>query len=408
MYTNTFVPPVGGLSIEKITRDGVGRFGYTVAPGGGGGSRHEVATTEHAGVPVAATPSLVHLSPGDYTITEHSPSSKLGRWKTVSVTCDGAKQTPGKPVHVTVKSGQTSTCAYVNVFIPAGAISLAKITNGATGSVNFLIAGHAGIQVQQYHQHAKTAHQGVPAIAHPDTSTDSTTHLPLGLYVITEQPTAGENPRNWNIDSVKCNGRVVPFYRGVTVVSLTPAHPRLHCVYTDRFHANPIPPPPPPAPPPSPPGPPPPNPVVPAYASADLSVTKQALSTVVLKGDPVTYRLTVHNNGPDSAAHVVLADQPRGDATIIYVHPSTGQCHIGKLIICRLGNLDSGATASIMLRLIPDTTNKKFVNRAAVGSATADPKRANNLSDATIKILVPPSPPVACGSRFNPVAHAAC
>lgn len=59
-------------------------------------------------------------------------------------------------------------------------------------------------------------------------------------------------------------------------------------------------------------------------------------------------------------------------------------------------------------RPLPETTNKNFVNRVVVGSATADPKRANNVSSATIKILVPPSPPVACGSRFNPAAHAAC
>ena len=404
---------MGGLSIQKITRDGVGRFGYTVAASGGGPPREEVATTQHAGVPVAAIPSLAHLSPGDYTITEHSPTSRLGRWKTVRVNCDGTDETPGQPVRVTVTSGHTTTCAYANVFIPAGAISLAKITTGATGSVNFLIAGHTGIQVAQYHQHANTVRESVPAFAHPDASADSTAHLPLGLYVITEQPTAGENPRNWNVDSVTCNAQVVPFYRGVIAVRLTPAHPRLHCVYTDRFHANPTPPPPPvpppsPPAPPSPPGPPAPNPAVPAYATADLSVTKQALTPVVVKGDPVTYRLTVHNNGPDSAAHVVLADQPRGDAKIVSVHPSTGQCHIGKLIICRPGNINSGATVSIIVRLIPDTTNNDFVNRVAVGSATADPNPANNASHATVKILVPPSPPVACGSRFNPVAHAAC
>ena len=41
----------------------------------------------------------------------------------------------------------------------------------------------------------------------------------------------------------------------------------------------------------------------------------------------------------------------------------------------------------------PETTNKNFVNRVVVGSATADPKRANNVSSATIKILVRPRPP---------------
>jgi hypothetical protein len=104
----------------------------------------------------------------------------------------------------------------------------------------------------------------------------------------------------------------------------------------------------------------------------------------------------------------VLADQPRGNAKIISVQPSTGQCQVGKLIVCRLGNLDAGDTDSITVRLTPETTSKDFVNRVAVGSATADPKRTNNLSHATIRIIVPPKHPVACGSSLTPVAHAAC
>jgi hypothetical protein len=350
---------------------------------------------------------LAHLSPGHYTITEHSPSSGAGRWTTVRVTCDGAKQSPGKPVHVTVSSSQTTTCVFVNVFIPAGAISLAKITTGSTGSVNFLVGGPAR-QIQQYHQNAQTTKQRLPASAHPNSSADSTAHLPLGLYVITEQPTAGENPRNWSVDSVKCNGQLVPFFRGAIAIRLTAAHPRLRCVYTNRFHAKPTPPPPPPPVPPSPPGPPPPNPPVPAYPTTDLSVTKHALQSAVAKGDPVTYVITVHNNGPDAASHVVLADQPRGKAKIISVRPSSGQCTIGKLVVCRLGDINAGSTVSIRVKLIPETNGTQFVNRAVVGGATAEATITNNLSHATIKVLHPPTSPVACGSRFDPVAYAAC
>lgn len=407
VYTNTYQAPRGGLTIEKITRGGVGQFAYTVAPNGGGASRHAVATTEDEGVPAAATPSLAHLNPGKYTITEHSPSSKLGRWKTVKVTCDGAKKTPGEPVNVTVSSSQTTTCVFVNVFIPAGMLSLAKITNGSTGSVNFLIGGRSGLQVEQYHQHAKTTREGVPANAHPDASTDSTAQLPLGRYLITEQATPGENPRNWNLDSVKCNGQVVPFYRGTVVVKLTAAHPRLRCVFTDRFHSEPAPPPPPPTPP-TPPGPPPPNPVVPAYSSTDLTLTKQALAPVVAQGQVATFRIRVHNNGPDDAGHVVVADQPVGKAKIVAVHPSAGKCTIGKLIVCRLGTIKAGATVTITVEMIPETTATEFVNRAAVGGTTAEATVTNNVSHTTIRIVHPPSRPIGCSSRLDPVAHAAC
>jgi hypothetical protein len=407
VYTNTYQPPPGGLTIEKITRGGVGQFGYTVAPSGGGASRQVQARTHAAGVPATATPSLAHLSPGKYTITEHPPSSKTGRWTTVSVTCDGTKKSPGKPVHVTVSSNQTSTCVFVNAFIPSGALSLAKITNGSTGSVNFLIGGRTGLTRKQYHQRATTTRQGVAANAHPDTSADSTAHVPLGLYVITEQATPGENPRNWTLESVTCNGQVVPFSRGVAFVTLTPAHPRLRCVYTDRFHSQPAPPPPPPTPP-IPPGPPPPNPDVPAYANTDLSITKQALDPVVAQGQTATFRIKVHNNGPDAAAHVVLADQPRGKAKITSVHPSTGTCTIGKLIVCRLGNINAGDTVTIMVSLIPETSATQFVNRAAVGGATAEATITNNISHSTIKIEHPPTNPIGCTSRSVPVAHVAC
>jgi hypothetical protein len=51
---------------------------------------------------------------------------------------------------------------------------------------------------------------------------------------------------------------------------------------------------------------------VPSYATSDLSVTKVALNPVVLEGEPVHYRITVHNNGPDTDAHAVLVDKPGG------------------------------------------------------------------------------------------------
>jgi hypothetical protein len=128
----------------------------------------------------------------------------------------------------------------------------------------------------------------------------------------------------------------------------------------------------------------------------------------VAEGEPVTFRIIVHNNGPDPAAHVVLADQPREQAKIVYVHPSTGQCTIGKLVICRLGNLAPGATAKIMVQLIPETTDPQFTNRAVVGSATAETTLANNISHAPIRIVGPPGGPVACPSSAGPIAGTAC
>ncbi len=413
VYTNTYQPPIGGLTIAKITRGGIGRFTYTVTPSAGGAGRHETATTRRPGVPVTATPALTHLSPGAYTIREHVSTSTAGRWTTVRVTCNGAERRPGRSVHITIHSGATAACTFVNAFLPSGSISLAKVTHGSVGAVAFLIAARRA-PARQYRQHAVTRHQDAAANAIPNGPANATDHLLLGRYLIAEQAPPIANPNNWTLLYVQCNGQLVPFNRGVIAVTLTPAHPRVHCIYNDRFSAHPAPPPPPPPTPPTPPSPGPPTPPspspspTPSYAATDLSVTKQALDPFAVKGEPVTYRITVHNRGPDPAAHVVLADKPSGKARVVYVRPSAGRCTIGTFIVCRLGNLPANATVSIMVRLIPETSATPFVNRAVVGGATAEATLTNNVAHSTIRVIVPPAHPIACPSRVAPVAHAAC
>jgi uncharacterized repeat protein (TIGR01451 family) len=406
VYTNRYQQPVGGLTIDKITRGGVGTFGYTVSPSGGGADRHVAATTHNPGVPATAQPTLTDLAPGQYTITESPPTSDAGRWTTVSITCEGVKQDASKPIKVTVTSGQSTECSFLNVFIPAGSISLAKITTGHIGAVAFLVASETGAAAQ-YHQLAVTTHQGVAANAVPVRPASSTQHLPLGRYVIVESAPPSENPQNWTLQYVQCNGQLVPFNRGTIAVTLTPAQPRMHCVFTDHF--NPHPPPPPPTP--TPPGPSPspsPNPDVPTYPMTDLKVTKFALAPVAVEGMPLSYRINVHNNGPDTAANVVLADKPAGKATIVSVRPSAGQCTVGKFVVCRLGNIKAGANVSIMLTLTPETTDSPFINRAVAGGSTAESTLANNLSHSTLRLIHGPANPVACSARRGPVAHPAC
>jgi uncharacterized repeat protein (TIGR01451 family) len=206
---------------------------------------------------------------------------------------------------------------------------------------------------------------------------------------------------------------------------LTRQHPRVHCVFSDSFSSHPEPPPLPPPVPPTPPTPPTPPPTpptpptppappvpVPSYPTSDLTVAKHALTPVVAAGQVAAYVLNVRNLGDDTAERVVLADKPRSDATIVSVHPSTGRCQVtnmqGPLIVCQLGNLNAGAHASVVVRMIPKTTQGAFVNTAVVGSATDDHTLTNNRARAVVRIVHPPSPPVVCPSARQPRAHAAC
>jgi Domain of unknown function DUF11 len=417
VYTNTYQPPSGGLTIYKVTHGGIGTFDYEVTPDGGGAGHHTVATTTEPLIPVTASPALQDLAPGRYTITERSPSTDQGRWHTVRVRCDGALRRPGRAVHVTIVSGHTSNCVFINLFVPAGSISLSKISTGATGTVAFLVAARTGPPAQ-YLLHATTLEEGVPADAIPASRADSTDHLHLGRYLVAEQFPPSGNPGAWSLDAVVCDDELVPFDRGVVEVNLTRQDPSVHCVYSDSFSSHPEPPAPPPPVPPTPPTPPPPpNPAappvpVPSYGVSDLKVTKQALTPVVAAGQVAAYRLSVGDIGKDTAERVVLADKPVGDATIVSVRSSTGRCRVtkltGQMIVCRLGNLKPGAHVSAIVRLIPKTTHGHFVNVAVVGSATDDQTLANNHATATIRIVHPPSPPVVCPSARGPKAQAAC
>jgi uncharacterized repeat protein (TIGR01451 family) len=145
---------------------------------------------------------------------------------------------------------------------------------------------------------------------------------------------------------------------------------------------------------------------------SDLTVAKRPLTPVVAIGQVAAYVLDVHNVGDDAAERVVLADKPRADATIVSVRPSSGRCQVtdmqGPLIVCSLGNLEAGAHASVVVRMIPKTTQGQFVNSAVIGSATDDRTLANNRARAVVRIVHPPSPPVVCPSARGPQARAAC
>ena len=396
VYSNEYVPPQGGLTIEKVSRGGIGSFGYTVQPSGGGATHRVRATTTIAGVPAAAQPALPGLAPGAYTIRERVPITPDGRWRSVRVRCNGVRQSATRPVHVDIRSGQTTTCTFVNEFIPRGSISIAKITYAATGTASFLVSTRTGPPAQ-FLQHATTTTAGEPAGAVPATPADATGHLRLGPYLITEQSPPGLPADGWALTAVDCNGILQPFDSGTVAVQLTRHQPGVHCEFSDTFTDPPPPIPPEPPTPPTPPTPPPKPPkppvVTPAYALSDLAVTKQTSSAIAIRGHAVSYRLTVKNHGPDPAERVALADQPLGQAVITGVHTPVGGCRLSPHIVCQLGTLKAGHSVVVIVRLIPTGRASHFTNRAVVGTATRERTLANNVASATIRVIVPPPTP---------------
>ena len=151
--------------------------------------------------------------------------------------------------------------------------------------------------------------------------------------------------------------------------------------------------------------------------SADLSIDKTGPATVVA-GTQLTYTISVHNAGPSTAKNVVVTDTLPAGVTFVSVTPSQGTCTTGQqpgsgTLTCGLGNLASGANATITVVafVAPDVPPGTILfNKAVVSSATADPDNSNNqdsvnttvAGSADLSVTKTDSPdPVTAGTQLT-------
>lgn len=123
--------------------------------------------------------------------------------------------------------------------------------------------------------------------------------------------------------------------------------------------------------------------------SADLSLSLSAPALARDSG-PMNYRLTVRNNGPQTANDVTVRDTLAPDTSFISATPSPGAtcAHEAGTVTCSLGSLASGASAVITIRV--NVLPRVLENRANVAATTADPDTANNSSVSRTRFTVSP------------------
>ena len=140
---------------------------------------------------------------------------------------------------------------------------------------------------------------------------------------------------------------------------------------------------------------PPPDPAL----AADLAITTVAEVNPRASGQGFTYRLTVRNDGPDTATGVQLTnDLPRGIALgPITASQSQANCTDTDPMLCTLGTLTSGAEATVTIDVIR-TEVGTLPNRAGVNNGDQhDPNTANNF--ALTSALDLPTPQSTCNSE---------
>jgi len=118
--------------------------------------------------------------------------------------------------------------------------------------------------------------------------------------------------------------------------------------------------------------------------ASDLSIAKILEPGPLTQGGNATFTLTVTNNGPSTAANVVVTDTLPAQLTFVSATPSVGTCDTGPVTItCNLGSMNPSTSATITL-VATMTGTGTTTNSASV--SPADSNIGNNASQVTFTI----------------------
>ena len=126
--------------------------------------------------------------------------------------------------------------------------------------------------------------------------------------------------------------------------------------------------------------------ITPLSAGADLSITNTDSPDPVTLGSPLTYTVTIRNNGPSEAAQVWLAHTVLGQVRFVSATASQGHCiGVPGLVACNPGTLASGATATVTIVVVPKARGT-LASTVYAWSGVGDPHPANNQATATTRV----------------------
>jgi len=118
--------------------------------------------------------------------------------------------------------------------------------------------------------------------------------------------------------------------------------------------------------------------------NADLGVTITSSGTNST-GNTTTYAATITNNGPASASSVGLTAFIPSTSILASVMPSTGSCSTTGTVLCNLGGLSNGASATVVFNILQTSAGSAAMS-VQVNASETDPVSANNQATSTINI----------------------
>lgn len=131
------------------------------------------------------------------------------------------------------------------------------------------------------------------------------------------------------------------------------------------------------------------NEVVNFLASADLSITKTANQAQAFGTFPVSYTISVTNNGPGAASSISVSDTIPAGSGFVSATGAGWTCGFSVgVVTCTMPTLAVGPAAPITLTITAPAVASPgtLTNTATVSAATSDPTPANNSSTSAIPI----------------------
>jgi uncharacterized repeat protein (TIGR01451 family) len=117
--------------------------------------------------------------------------------------------------------------------------------------------------------------------------------------------------------------------------------------------------------------------------SADLALSKSSTPSAITWGDPISYQLTVANNGPSTSTGIVTSD-PLPDGLVLTGSPDGCAANAANTVTCAVGSLQAGEQRTVTFTAdTPATPGPGTVaNTASVTADTPDPVQSNNTATA--------------------------
>jgi uncharacterized repeat protein (TIGR01451 family) len=129
---------------------------------------------------------------------------------------------------------------------------------------------------------------------------------------------------------------------------------------------------------------------VPAYA--DMAVSMIAKPEPATVGAELTYAIGLMNEGPDSAAGIILTDILPAGVSLVSTTPSQGSCSDGLgVVTCKMGELANLASATVTI-IVKPTVDGTISNTVSVEATEIDSNSANNIDSigTTVNLAPPP------------------